>query len=542
MAQRVLLGPNGQPLPTGLGGAVRTISASKGVDVTYRPSGIGGGRQELAGWSPAATSADGSYLWARDDLVSKIRDLLQSEPWAQGAVDRKLDMVVGAGWRPSIKPDATVLGITEQEALDLGRQIEAAWRTWADDPLCRCDQEQTLNASWMLHVAVMEQEICGDGLAVLRWKPDRGWKYRTALQLVDADRLSNPHMAVDTDTLRGGIEYDADGAPAAYHIRNAHPGDYGMAARGGKVFQWTRVQRREAYGRPLVLHLFRKDRPGQSRGVSRLVAGLGRFKQMARFAQAELANAVINALFAATITSGFDPAVVSQSMTASAVGDYHGLRNQFYDASSPTLDGTRIQHLFPGDELKFLTEGRQTAAFESFFTVFLRSIASGLGIAYEQIAMDWSKVNYSSARAALVEVWRGIEKARSLVAMMFATPLLLAVTEDAIDAGLIDLPAAAPGLYEAPAAWLRGRWIGPARGWVDPVKEPAGNVAAIEGGFGSYERAAADQGLDFFGDVLPSLKRELAAFAEAGVTPPSAATMMGLAASLRDPAADQPAG
>lgn len=527
-----LYGPTGQLLPKGIGQAVAAMS-SRG-EVSVRPGMVGGGGpQELAGWATAQTSADGAYLWARDDLVAKIRDLVANEPWAQGAVDRKLDMVVGAGWRPSIKPDAEVLNITPEQANTLGRQIEAAWRTWANDPLCRCDQEQTLNASWLLHVAVMEQEICGDGLAVLRWKTDRNWKYRTALQVIDADRLSNPHLAMDTESLRGGIEFDTDGAPAAYHIRNAHPGDWGHM-RPGASFSWTRVPRRQPHGRPTVLHLYRKDRPGQSRGVSRLVAGLGRFKQMARFAQAELANAVINALFAATITSSFDPAVMQGELTAPAINGYQDRRVDFYQQSEMVLEGTRIQHLFPGDELKFLTDTRQTAAFEQFFTVFLRSIASGLGIAYEQIAMDWSKVNYSSARAALVEVWRGIMKARSMVAMMFATPLLLAVTEDALDAGLIQMPEGCTPLYEAPAAWLQGSWIGPPRGWVDPVKEAQAALVRIESGLSTWEDECAEQGKDFEVNLL-QLGRERGLWKAQGLTPPALAAMLAV-----DPATDRP--
>lgn len=529
---RLLYGPNGAALPAGIGRAVQAMantgSGEREMGWSGRGGRIGGGgRQEMEGWGTVPSSADGSYLWARDDLVAKTRELLLNEPWAQGAVDRKLDMVIGAGWRPSIRPDALALGIAPEEATALGQQIEAAWRTWANDPLCRCDMEETLNASWMLHVMTMEQEISGDGLGVLRWREDRNWPFRTCLQLVDSDRLSNPQMKPDmVGQLEGGVEkHPATGAPAAYHIRNAHPGDWGRTL-ARDTFTWQRVPRREPSGRPLVLHLFRKDRPGQTRGISRLVAGLARFKQMARFAQAELSNAVINALFAATITSSFDPAVVQQEMTGSAIAGHHDLRNNFYDIGKPMLDGTRIQHLFPGDELKFLTNQRDAASFEGFFRVFLRSIASGLGIAYEQIAMDWSNVNYSSARAALIEVWRGIEKARSLVALMVAQPLLLAVVEDAIDAGLIIPPPLAPGLYEAPGAWLAGRWIGPARGWVDPVKEPLGAVMAVEAGMGSYEDGAAEQGRDLHNEVIPALRRDRDAFVEAGLIPPSLAVMM----------------
>lgn len=533
-----LLGPNGQPLPEGIGRAIASMSTGRGGELTYR---AGSAREQaLSGWSPAQTSADGAWLWNRDLAVSRTRDLLATEPWAQGAVDRKLDMVVGAGWRPSINPHAEALGISLEEAANLGNQIESAYHQWADDPLCRCDAEETLNGSWLLHLQVMEHEVTGDGVSVLRWRERPDWGFRTALSVVDSDRLCNPNLKSDTDLLRGGVEFDPTwGAPSAYHFRNAHPGDLGMGV-SQRAFTWERVERREPWGRPRVLHLFGKNRPGMSRGVSKLVSGLARFKQMQRFAEGELANAVINALFAATITSSFDPAVAQDHLTASATQGYHELRNAYYDTTSPLLGGARIQHLFPGDELKFLTSPRETAGFESFFAVFLRSIASGLGIAYEQVAMDWSKVNYSSARAALIEVWRGIQKTRSMVAMMVATPLLLAVTEDAIDQGIIEVPANAPDLYEAPAAWLRGRWIGPARGWVDPVKEPAGALMAIEGGFSNWADAAAEQGVDF--DMnLAALRAQKDKWQESGLTPPSLAAMLAVSTATGEGARESSA-
>lgn len=519
MSARVVYGPNGQALPPGLG---RAIQAAAGTEIGFR-SGAGQ-RQALDGWNVGQTSADAYWLRDRDDFVAKTRDLLAREPWAQGGVERKLDMLVGAGWRPSIKPDPEILGISPEEAERLGRGLEGAYRTWADDPLCRCDLERTLNASWLMHMAVMEQVVTGDGLGVLRWKPGRGWKFRTALQVIDADRLSNPHGAPDTEYLRGGVEKDADGAPIAAHIRNSHPGDY-MATTSPKAFDWTRIDWREKWGRPRVLHMFRKDRPGQTRGISKLVAALARFKQLQRYADSELANAVINALFAATITSSFDPTVAQEHLTSAAVAGVHDLRQGFYEQYNPTLAGARVQHLFPGDDLKFLTSAREAGSLAVFTETFLRSIASGLDISYEHISMDWSKVTYLSARASLLEIWRGIMKSRSLIEMMWATPILLAVSEDALDSGLVEMPNTAVGLYEAPAAWLRGRWIGPPRGWVDPVKEPTGALMQMALGSTTLEAVAADQGEDL--DInVPQLGREVDLFKKHGLMPPALRDML----------------
>lgn len=532
---RQLLGPSGAPLPQGIGAAVRAMANREGTDLSFNVGYKAGQTrgQDVGGWLPSQQSADASWLWSRDLAVARTRELMQNEPWAQGGVDRKLDMLVGAGWSPIIRPDAKALGITEEQAQTLGSQIQSNYRLWGEDPLCRCDAEDTLTASWLLYLQVMEAEVTGDGVSVLRMRERPGWGFRTCVQVLDSDRLSNPNGVADDDFIRGGVEKDRYNAPIAYHFRNAHPGD--VLGSTSKSMTWERVERSEPYGRPKVTHLFEKRRPGQTRGVSRLVAGLARFKGASRLTDNELANSTINSLFAGTIVSSFDPAVAQDHLMSSATAGYQDLRQKFYETADPRLAGARIQHLFPGDELKFLTTPRETVAFESFTTVFLRSIASSLGITYEQIAMDWSKVNYSSARAALIEVWRGIQRQRSMVAMMVATPWLLAVTEDGIDQGNIELPNGATweDLYERPAAYLRGRWLGPARGWVDPVKEPAGAMIQIEAGLNNWEDVAAEQGVEF--DLnLAGLKRQKQMWADAGLTPPALAAMMAMPGTSED--------
>lgn len=535
MKQPQLLGPTGTPLPVGIGGAVRALAnASSGRDIGFSGGGQYGAAskmgQDVGGWMPPMTSADSGWLgWPRDLAVRRTRELLANEPTAQGGVDRWVDMVVGGNWRPSIKPDHETLGITEDEAFTVGRACERAYRLWCDDPLVRCDAEGTLSGSFMLNLIVMEQVVTGDGLGVLRLRDRPGWSWRTQLQVVDADRLSNPDGAMDTDILRGGVEKDAEGLePVAYHIRNSHPADRNTAGSPA-AYSWARVPRRTPWGRPVCLHLFEKRRAGQTRGVSRLIAGLTLFKQLQRFTKSELANAVLNALFAATVTSGFDPALVDQQL-ASATAGYHQLRTDYYGDEDLTLEGVRIQKLFPGDELKFMTSPRERADFGAFTAVFHRAISSGLGITYEQLTGDWSNVNYSSARAAFIEVWRGVRRARAMVASMVANPLLLAVIEDAIDQGLVVLPEGAPELYEAPAAWLRTSWIGPPMGWVDPVKEAQAALMRIESGLSNWEDECADQGVDFEINLI-NLARQKKLWTQSGLMPPALANMLAVEAA-----------
>jgi capsid protein len=141
----------------------------------------------------------------------------------------------------------------------------------------------------------------------------------------------------------------------------------------------------------------------------------------------------------------------------------------------------RIPVLQVGDEIKMNASPRPTTAFPLFLTAFLQRVAAARGISYEQLAMDWSKTNYSSARAALNEVWRTISRLFAQFSEQFLDPIRYCVIEEAFDRGYLAPPDGAPDFWELPAAYLNGRWIGPGRGYVDPTKEAEGANMRIDG-------------------------------------------------------------
>jgi len=90
---------------------------------------------------------------------------------------------------------------------------------------------------------------------------ERPWHpYRSATLLIEADRLSNPQHAPDTERLRGGIERDRFGAPVAYWIRRTHPGDFMAGWLTAGAEDWERISARTEWGRPRVLHVHTEER------------------------------------------------------------------------------------------------------------------------------------------------------------------------------------------------------------------------------------------------------------------------------------------
>lgn len=73
-----------------------------------------------------------------------------------------------------------------------------------------------------------------------------------------------------------------------------------------------------------------------------------------------------------------------------------------------------VQDLSPGqflygneNEKPYVLESKRPSAnFSAFVEIVLRATAASVGIPYESLTKDFSKTNYSSARAALNEAWK----------------------------------------------------------------------------------------------------------------------------------------
>ncbi|GAW85008.1 hypothetical protein bplSymb_SCF00208P028 [Bathymodiolus platifrons methanotrophic gill symbiont] len=77
----------------------------------------------------------------------------------------------------------------------------------------------------------------------------------------------------------------------------------------------------------------------------------------------------------------------------------------------------------------------------------------------------------------------------------------------------------APGFYDNKALWTRCKWIGPGRGWIDPVKEAQASKIRMEIGLSTLEDECAIQGLDWE-EVLEQRAREQTKMQELGLPLP----------------------
>ncbi|MBI1366871.1 MAG: phage portal protein [Alphaproteobacteria bacterium] len=466
--------------------------------------------QELARWNPRLGSADGDYIGDRDEVVSRIRDVIRNSGWASSATTRLLDNVIGSGFLFISTPDFRALGLTPEWAIDFAQEVEGRWKIYADDPEFYIDATRNTDFNGLLRLAF--RQIVGDGeaIALSPWIEDKpGNRYATTIQMVDPDRLRNPHNTFDTEYLRGGVELDEYGAAVAYHFTKSHPDDFYLA--GSKPFEWERIEREVilpgGITRRQVIHAFEGERVGQSRGISPFIAVLERLKMVDKYDRLELQAAIINAVFAAYIESPMDHELLMEAMEDGTLTKYQQCRSEFHDKRGLTLNGVQVPTLFPGESINPVTATRPSSVFADFERACLRNIAAGMGLSYEQLTQDWSQVNYSSARAALMEVWKTLSSRRADFAKKFATPVFLLWMQEAIHRGDIKLPKGAPSFEIAKAAYARCNWIGQGRGYVDPEKEAAAANLRMNSMLSSLQDECADQGKDWR-DVVHQRARE----------------------------------
>jgi hypothetical protein len=258
-----------------------------------------------------------------------------------------------------------------------------------------------------------------------------------------------------------------------------------------------------AWGRPIIIHDFDRERVDQHRGVPVYAPVMNRLKMLTTFDRAELQAAVINAIFSFTVTSPYDPAGHERC------DGYHGQegddlwywkqRKEYREERPLSLQDARILNLFPGEKAEALNSERPNALHDQFAHYALRHMAAQLGTTAEKLTKDWSKVNYSSARAAILDARRTTRRRMGDFCTGTAVPIASAVLEEMMDKGELPLPkrGEVPEFPEARAAYARMRFIGPGQGWIDPTKEAQAALMRMDAGISTGNRRRADQGGDF---------------------------------------------
>jgi lambda family phage portal protein len=438
--------------------------------------GYEGGRRDRRGtklWRPQAGSADADTLPDLPDLRARTRDLARNVPLATGAIATKVTNVVGDGLQLQACIDAKTLGLTDEQADRAEQENEREWAAFCKS----ADFTRVQHFDELSALALRSVSESGDVFVVRRYRKDQGDAYGTKLQLVEADRVSNPHRAADTDAISGGVEVDGDGVPRAYHVSDRHPGNMRTAA-----IKWARVPAWSPTGKRVVLHLFDRLRPDLTRGVPYLAPVIEELKQLGDYSDAEVRAAVTSALVTWFIQTSAD-----EDTGEPVIGE----RAPNLASDEVKLGSGAVISLGPGEKPVLTNPSRPNEKFDPFFLAMTRQIGVALELPQELLIKHFT-ASYSASRAALEMAWQFFRRCRTWLARNLHAHVYEWMMEEAVASGRLDRP----GFFDDPVlrqAWLGAEWIGPARASLNPYQEAQADALDIETGTKTREQVCMER-------------------------------------------------
>ncbi len=505
----------------------RTAWAARGASALAAHDAASHMVRQVASWRPQLRSADADTLPDMDTARARARDLTRNDGFLRNAARINQDSVVGPALKLSLRPDHVVLGIDEAQARAWARDVERKWELWAGSRYA--DARRMQNFHQLLRTAETSHFVDGEALVVTAWrKPPPGVAAGTCFQLIDPDRLETPAHMSDSARLRRGVERNRWGEPVAYYIRESHAADY--AVDGLAVPRWKRIPRRTRWGRLNVIHLFDHDRPEMSRGITRLAAAIKPAKVLGQYQDVTLERAIIQSIFAAAVktTINYDEALKTigadrfrhskqNPLTAMAI-DYMAQTADYHREAGFGWQGAQAIHLLPNEELELFRSEAADRSFADFERAVLRQIAAATGAPVTALSQNYADVNYSAARAAMLDVWRHYLARREDVINGLAWPMFEAWLEEAVAVGHVSLPDGVDDWFAARYALMRGRWYSWGKPMIDPVKERRAQEMALNMGVTTMEEICAAEGRDWE-EVLEQRARETERLKELGLEP-----------------------
>lgn len=459
--------------------------------------------KELASWGAEVGSADAAILPGKETADARVNDIMRNDGYIADGRTIHQDSIVGTQFLLNASPSSVAIfgkrdEVWEEEAQE---ELEAKFKLYAESEDCWVDATRTHTLTGLVRLAVGIYLAGGEFVSSAEWLRERGRSYRTAVKIIETERLSDPQdrLYPPSVVIKGGVEKDRRGAPIAYHIRQAAIDDWSNPLHA----KWKRVARWKPWGRAMMLHLFDQHRAEQSRGISQMVAALKEMRMTKEFRSLNLQNAIVQATYAASIESDLPPEAAFQAIGAGSENPLNdvlashmaAITDYASGAKNLKMGGVKIPHLLPGTKLQVRPTGKGGPLGTEFEQSLLRYIASALGISYEQLSKDYTKTNYSSFKAGALETFKRMQGRKKFVADRFASFVYRLWFEEALNKGELQAfnRPGMPSFYEGTNkdAFCECSWIGAGRGQVDEMKETQAAILRIQNNLSTEEHEIA---------------------------------------------------
>lgn len=391
-----------------------------------------------------ASAAD---LWTLRELS---RDLDRNNCIASGILDRAEEAIIGSGL--PIHFDSGSKLWNEQAELIF-------WDWWMNE----ADIRGLMSGPQIERTAFRSVNTDGDILAI-KTKGGR-------LQFIEAHRIITPRELTQDVSVINGVKVDHTGRPLRFFVA---PETRSVSYRNLNLADMDVVEAGDAF------FTVKPRRFSQTRGVPVFATNLALFEDIDAYLEASLVAAKTSAAFVMAITRkeggkvGIDNSVAA---TDSAGNNY---REEY-------IRPGRIEYLQDGEDVKGISHTQPGPQFAQFITQLLRFSGLNFGMPLEVLSLDFSRTNYSSARAAMLVAHRANMVQHQFFFNRFMAPIAKWRIDRAIRLGEIADRASGYHVTTTPPKMVS----------IDPLKDALGDVELVENGFSSHKEICAARGLDW---------------------------------------------
>ncbi len=459
--------------------------------------------QPLRARYDAAVTTDGNRRhWANADGLSadaaaspEVRRVLRNRAryevannsYARGIVLTLANDVIGTGPRLQM-----LTGDAEAD-----RRIEAAFMRWA----------RATDLPAKLRTMRQARAESGEVFCLLARNPKLASPVQLDVRLIEADQVATPDLRTNQPRAIDGIVFDDFGNPVEYHILKQHPGNQRWLAN----LDYDRIPA------AVMIHYFRADRPGQSRGIPDITPALPLFAQLRRFTLAVISAAETAADFAGVLQTDAPP---------------DGEADPIEPMDTVELEQRMLLTLPGGWKMAQMKAEQPSTTYGDFKREILNEIARCLNMPFNVAAGNSSGYNYASGRLDHQTYFKSIRIEQAYIERVVLDRIFNAWLDEAV---LVEglLPQS---MRTRDALRTRGghgdrgghQWFWDGNEHVDPAKEANAQATRLTSRTTSLAREYAKQGLDWEAE-LRQIAKERELMESLGIQVPDAAGAPGVA-------------
>ncbi len=409
----------------------------------------------------AAASAE-----VRRTLRNRARYEVANNSYARGIVLTLANDVIGTGPRLQLLTDAP----------EVNQTVEREFMAWA----------KAVDLPGKLRTMRQARAQDGEAFALLFSNPGLDSPVKLDIRLIEADQVTTPDLSPAKANVVDGIVFDEYCNPSLYHVLKGHPGGNIAYVGGG----YDKVPAKD------MIHWFRCDRPGQSRGLPDILPALPLFAQLRRYTLAVIGAAESAANIA-----------VLMKTSAPAGGEAAEVEPMTEMEFSPNMAVFTPE----GWEPSQVKAEQPATTYSEFKREILNEVARCLNMPRNVALCDSSGYNYASGRLDHQTYFKSIRVEQAHCEAVVLDRILTAWLAEAVRVLRLS------GLDDAPHQWF---WDGHEH--VDPQKEASAQAQRLSSHTTTLATEYARQGKDWETELRQRAK-ELALMKELGLTVAQAA-------------------